>query len=84
MRTCNNSILIGSSLSSIFFMLALLIISGMILNAQSRADKGVTLVRADDKHKVDVFINGTLFTSYQYPGNIEKPFLFPVIAFCPS
>jgi len=80
MRTCKNSILTPGSLSSIIFVLAFLITSGMILNAQSPAAKGVTLVRADDKHKVDVYINGTLFTSYQYPTNIEKPFLFPVYA----
>jgi hypothetical protein len=52
----------------------------MILNAQKPSKNGVSLVRVDDKHKVDVFINGTLFTSYQYPTNIEKPFLFPVFA----
>jgi hypothetical protein len=80
MRTCKNSILIPGSLSSIFFILAFLIISGMNLDAQSPASKGVTLIRADDKHKVDVYINGTIFTSYQYPTNIEKPFLFPVYA----
>lgn len=40
----------------------------------------VTLVRVDDKHKVDVMIDGKLFTSYQYPSNLEKPFLFPVYA----
>lgn len=38
----------------------------------------VRLVRKDTEHKVDVYINGTLFTSYCYPQNIEKPFLFPV------
>ena len=32
----------------------------------------------DEKHKVDVYVDGKLFTSYQYPVNIEKPFLFPV------
>lgn len=80
MKTCKNPILNRWCLSSIFFLLAYLIASGMYLNAQKPSEKGVTLIRADDKHKVDVFINGTLFTSYQYPGNIEKPFLFPVIA----
>jgi hypothetical protein len=80
MKTYKNSILTPGSLSSLFFVLAFLITTGMKLNAQSPAANGVTMVRADDKHKVDVFINGTLFTSYQYPGNIEKPFLFPVIA----
>ena len=54
--------------------------SGMILSAQSSKENWVKLVRADDKHKVDIFINDSLFTSYQYPANIEKTFLFPVNA----
>jgi len=64
----------------IFFILFFLITSGMSSYAQSSDITGVKLVRDDVKHRVDVFINGTLFTSYQYPENIEKPFLFPVIA----
>jgi Methane oxygenase PmoA len=66
--------------SCILRVLFILVFFGsfMILNAQSNKDKGVKLVRADEKHKVDVFVNGSLFTSYQYPENIEKPFLFPV------
>ena len=40
----------------------------------------VKLVRADDKQKVDVFVDGKLFTSYQYPSTMEKPYLFPVYA----
>src|SRR5450759_874090 len=62
------------------FCILTLLVSGMILNAQPSGDKGVKLVRVDDKHKVDVYINGNLFTSYQYPENIEKTFLFPVNA----
>jgi hypothetical protein len=54
--------------------------TGMALNAQDSKEKEVKLVKVDDKHKVDVFINGNLFTSYQYPSNIEKTFLFPVNA----
>jgi hypothetical protein len=80
MRTCKNSLMIRSSETLLFLMLAFFITSGMNLNAQSPSANGVTLVRVDGKQKVDVFINGTLFTSYQYPKNIEKPFLFPVIA----
>lgn len=30
--------------------------------------------------KVDVMIGGKLFTSYQYPSNMEKPYLWPVNA----
>jgi hypothetical protein len=80
MKTIQYSFINRRWLSTIFFIPLFLLTSGMIINAQSSKVRGVKLVRIDDKHKVDVFINGTLFTSYQYPKNIEKPFLFPVIA----
>ncbi|MCU0407456.1 MAG: PmoA family protein [Bacteroidales bacterium] len=54
--------------------------AGLTASAQKIKDKGVTLVRLDDQRKVDVYINGKLFTSYMYPQEIEKPFLFPVNA----
>jgi hypothetical protein len=54
--------------------------SFIMAGEKKAAEKGVRFVRIDDKHKVDVFINGIYFTSYCYPPNIEKPFLFPVIA----
>jgi len=60
---------------SVIILTALL--TGIAVNAQPLK---VTLVRADDKQKVDVMIGGKLFTSYQYPSNMEKPYLFPVIA----
>ncbi|MGE5418607.1 MAG: PmoA family protein [Chloroflexota bacterium] len=40
----------------------------------------VKMVKAGDKQKVDVIIGGKLFTSYQYPSNLEKPFLSPIYA----
>lgn len=57
-----------------------LLFPAILLKAQSLKENEVRLVRADGKHKVDIYINGSLFTSYQYPLNIEKPFLFPVYA----
>ncbi|HLN55906.1 MAG TPA: PmoA family protein [Bacteroidales bacterium] len=57
------------------FILVILLVS----QAFAQTSK-VTLVRVDDKQKVDVMIDGKLFTSYQYPSNLEKPFLFPVYA----
>lgn len=62
------------------FVTALLIATSMTLNAQQSKDLDVKLVRVDDKNRVDVIIDGKLFTSYQYPVNIEKPFLYPVIS----
>ena len=63
-----------------FILPVFLIVSALSLNAQQSKQLDVKLVRVDDKNKVDVYIGGKLFTSYQYPGNIEKPFLYPVIA----
>lgn len=38
----------------------------------------VDLVRDDANRKIDVKVEGQLFTSYQYPLNMEKPYLYPV------
>jgi hypothetical protein len=62
------------------FCILFLLASGVLSNAQPAKDKGVKLVTVEDKHKIDVFINGSFFTSYNYPANIEKTFLFPVNA----
>jgi len=63
----------------VFYVLAISL-SGALLQAQSSKDEGVRLIPVDDKHRIDVYINGSLFTSYQYPDSIEKTFLYPVIA----
>lgn len=60
-----------------FLISALILFSGSALSAQSSK---IQFVRDDAKNKVDVIVDGKLFTSYQYPGNIEKPFLYPVYA----
>jgi hypothetical protein len=73
-----NKFSLYSFCSSVGLCILVFLFSGMSLIAQSLKDNVVKLVRIDDKHKVDVFVNGSLFTSYQYPSDIEKPFLFPV------
>jgi hypothetical protein len=80
MKRYKYSIHSGRSMTLIFFILIFLQITCYKTYSQPSKDEGVKLVRVDEKHKVDVFINGSFFTSYQYPENIEKPFLFPVIA----
>ena len=40
--------------------------------------KGVVLVDFREQQKVDIYIDGDLFTSYIYPSSLEKPVLFPV------
>jgi len=57
-----------------------LIVSATTVNARQLKESDVKLVRVDEKNKIDIFIGGKLFTSYQYPKNIEKSFLYPVIA----
>jgi Family of unknown function (DUF6807) len=58
----------------------MILATGLVIDAQSPKDKSVRLERLDDQHKVNVYINGTLFTSFQFPSGLEKPFLFPVFA----
>jgi len=42
--------------------------------------QNVKLVQDEDQRKVDVIIGGKFFTSYRYPANLEKPFLYPIHA----
>jgi hypothetical protein len=62
------------------FTAIVFIASALIVRAQKNTNEGVRFIRDDDKQKVDVIINGSLFTSYLYSAKFEKPFLFPVIA----
>jgi hypothetical protein len=64
----------------ILFSMCFIILMCFTSYSQTKTGKGVKLITHDDQHRIDVFINGSLFTSYQYPENIEKTFLFPVNA----
>ncbi len=59
----------------IIFFVWILTISATFLNAQPK----VKLVPEPAEKKVDVLIDGKLFTSYIYPDNIKKPVLWPVV-----
>jgi hypothetical protein len=48
------------------------------LSDQDIEEKGVVLVHDKAAKKVDIFIDGDIFTSYIYPEDLEKPILFPV------
>jgi len=43
------------------------------------ATKKIQLIRKDAEKKVDVMVDGELFTSYIYPNTIKKPVLYPII-----
>lgn len=51
----------------------------MASNMQEKTEKRIRLVNNENEKKVDVFIDGQLFTSYRYPENIKKPVLYPLI-----
>jgi hypothetical protein len=59
----------------------LLSICMTILSAWSQSQqpaKGIQLVVDSDNRKVDVLVDGQLFTSYIYPTTLKKPVLFPL------
>ena len=50
-------------------------------NAKSNkveVQKKIQLIRNDAEKKVDVMVDGELFTSYIYPNTIKKPVLYPL------
>jgi hypothetical protein len=57
----------------------LLTIILMVFNVGANC-QNVKLVKDDSQRKVDVYIDGKIFTTYRYPADLEKPFLFPVYA----
>jgi hypothetical protein len=73
-------ILTGYLNISVKFVTVLLLTTVISSFEQAPKEKGIRLVRSDDKEKVDVFVNGSFFTSYRYPSDFEKPYLFPVMA----
>jgi hypothetical protein len=67
----------GKSLTLFVFMI---IIFPQILMSQKPGGKGIRLVTNEKERKIDVIVDGKLFTAYCYPENIEKAFLFPINA----
>jgi len=50
------------------------------LVGQVKSNKAVDLKVNEAEKKVDVMIDGKLFTSYIYPDNVKKPVLWPVMS----
>jgi hypothetical protein len=67
-------------ISVIISLKILLFATGLVIDAQSPRAEGISLERLDDQYKVNVYVKGSFFTSYQYPPDMEKPYLFPVYA----
>ncbi|HET8737889.1 MAG TPA: PmoA family protein [Pricia sp.] len=47
--------------------------------SEEASEKRIQLVGNESENKVDVLIDGQLFTSYRYPENIKKPVLYPLV-----
>ncbi|MFC2115795.1 PmoA family protein [Bacteroidota bacterium] len=71
----------------ILFLSAILMISACktgkkptpaVEESETPLKKGVILVDYREKQKVDVYIDGDVFTSYIYPSDMKKPVLYPV------
>jgi hypothetical protein len=63
-------------LKSLTFLLLAVIIS--LSSVAQSAKKGVAFVNKEAEKKVDIMIDGKLFTSYCWPDNVMKPILFPI------
>ena len=76
-----NSIVIVIILVTTSFTSCKKIINNQKTNTDTEVEvrKKITLIRHDTERKVDVLINGKLFTSYAYPTNIKKPVLYPIV-----
>jgi hypothetical protein len=54
--------------------------STSLLFGQNAEKSQIQLIENSDQRKVDVMVDGKLFTSYIYPQNIKKPVLWPVMS----
>lgn len=55
-----------------------LILWATIFNTAMAQKLPVTLKKASDAKKVDIFIGGKLFTTFLFPDTLEKPVLYPI------
>jgi len=62
------------------FALLALLSSSILLFSQSSSKPMVDLKVNEAEKKVDVMVDGKLFTAYIYPDNIKKPVLWPLIS----
>ncbi len=59
-------------------LILLMCISPLFAQNNKVSSKGVSFVTLDKDRKVEVYVDGKLFTSYIYPTTLEKPVLWPI------
>jgi hypothetical protein len=78
----NLNYLIMNIKSFAVILLAAILVPSCGSNSSKKGSDGqklkVTLVDKSSERKVDVMVDGRLFTSFCWPGNVFKPVLFPV------
>jgi len=57
-----------------------ILLSSSTLFGQNKNKDGIELKVNNAENKVDVMVEGNLFTSYIYPNNVKKPVLWPVMS----
>jgi hypothetical protein len=62
------------------FISITVLFSSVLLFSQCSSKQKIELQPNDAEKKVDVMIDGKLFTSYIYPDNIKKPVLWPLMS----
>jgi hypothetical protein len=67
-------------LAGLFFILAGFNLSCQIKSEKSSDKFQIKLENFPDSKKVDITVDGKLFTSYLYSDTLKKPVLFPVVA----
>lgn len=62
------------------YFLLLLSLSLLASSVLSQVQEKVQLLSLEDKHRVEVYIDGELFTAYRYDKELEKTILYPIHA----
>jgi len=58
---------------------SIIILIACILSISCGTKNKITIVDQEAEKRVDVMVNGKLFTSYCWPDNVMKPILFPIL-----
>jgi hypothetical protein len=48
--------------------------------SEPKAETGVRIVKHDDQRRIDVMMDGQVFTSYRWPVTLTKPVLYPLVS----
>lgn len=61
-------------------LLAVMCLTAFGQKRQPLKDSKVTFVKNDKEQKVDVLVDGNLFTTYWWPDTVYKPVLYPILS----